>query len=55
LVVGDVSADKTVAKADAAAVFTIPLKRGQTRLKGSFLDKNDGELCGAFYTTVRRK
>jgi len=54
LSIGDFSADTPVAEADRAAIFTVPLKRGQTRLKGSFLGKNDRELCGSFYVTVRR-
>jgi hypothetical protein len=32
----------------------MPLKQGQTMLRGTFLDDQGKEICGAYYVSVRR-
>jgi hypothetical protein len=34
--------------------FGPTLKQGQTMLRGTFLDDQGNEICGAYYTSVRR-
>ena len=36
------------------AVFNVSLKQGQTMLRGTFLDDQGKEICGAYYVSVRR-
>jgi len=45
---------KPVAPGDKAAVFTVPLRAGKTRLQTWFYDASGAELCGAFYAMARR-
>ena len=35
-------------------MFKVSLKQGQTMLRGTFLDKQGKEICGAYYVNVRR-
>ena len=53
LVVGGTDQSKPVVQSDKAAIFTVHLPAGQTTLQTWFYDKNDKELCGAFYVYVR--
>ena len=39
---------------DTVAVFNVSLKQGQTMLRGTFLDDQGKEICGAYYVSVRR-
>jgi hypothetical protein len=43
-----------VAQTDTVAVFNVSLKQGQTMLRGTFLDDQGKEICGAYYVSVRR-
>jgi hypothetical protein len=54
LSVGEFKGEKEVAGTDTAAVFNISLKRGQTMLRGTFLDDQGKAICGAYYVSVRR-
>jgi hypothetical protein len=54
LAVGEFKGEKEVAQTDTVAVFKVSLKQGQTMLRGTFLDKQGKEICGAYYTSVRR-
>jgi len=54
LTVGEFKGDKDVAQSDTAVSFTVSLKQGQTMLRGTFLDDQGKEICGAYYTSVRR-
>ena len=40
---------------DKGVTFSVRLKAGRTQLQTSFLDASGAELCGAYYTEVRRK
>ena len=51
--VGEVDVVQPVAEDDKAAVFTVQLKPGNTRLKTWFYDAQGKELCGAIYVEVR--
>ena len=52
--VGEFKGDKDVAQTDTVAVFNVSLKQGQTMLRGTFLDDQGKEICGAYYVSVRR-
>jgi hypothetical protein len=54
LAVGEFKGEKDVAQTDTVASFTMPLKQGQTMLRGTFLDDQGKEICGAYYVSVRR-
>jgi hypothetical protein len=54
LSVGDFKGEKDVASSETAVSFTLPLKQGQTMLRGTFLDDHGKEICGAYYVSVRR-
>ena len=54
LTVGEFKGEKDVAQTDTVAVFNVSLKQGQTMLRGTFLDNQGKEICGAYYTSVRR-
>ena len=52
--VGDVEKSTPVTPADTAATFTLTLKAGKTKLRATFLDQADKQICGAFYVSARR-
>jgi arylsulfatase len=52
LAVGEFKGEKDVALSDAVVSFTLSLKQGQTMLRGTFLDDQDKEICGAYYVSV---
>lgn len=54
LTVGEFKGEKEVAPTDTVALSTVPLKQGQTMLRGTFLDDQCKEICGAYYVSVRR-
>jgi hypothetical protein len=54
LAVGEFNGEKDVALSDAFVTFTLPLKQGQTMLRGTFLDNQGKEICGAYYVNVHR-
>jgi hypothetical protein len=54
LTVGEFKGEKDVASSDTAISFTLPLKQGQTMLRGTFLNDQGKEICGAYYVSVRR-
>jgi arylsulfatase len=54
LAVGEFNGEKDVALSDAFVTFTLPLKQGQTMLRGTFLDDQGKEICGAYYVNVHR-
>ena len=54
MTVGEVKGEKEVAQSDTVAVFTVSLKQGQTMLRGTFLNDQGKEICGAYYVSVRR-
>ena len=54
LSVGEFNGGKEVAQNDTVAVFNVSLKQGQTMLRGTFLDDQGKEICGAYYVSVRR-
>jgi len=54
LSVGDFKGEKDVAPSDTSVSFTVPLKQGQTMLRGTFLDDQGKEICGAYYVSVHR-
>jgi hypothetical protein len=54
LTVGEFKGEKEVAQSDTVAVFTVSLKQGQTMLRGTFLNDQGKEICGAYYVSVRR-
>jgi hypothetical protein len=54
LSVGDFNGGKEVVQNDTVAVFNVSLKQGQTMLRGTFLDDQGKEICGAYYVSVRR-
>ena len=54
LAVGEFKGEKEVAQTDTVAVFKVSLKQGQTMLRGTFLDDQGKEICGAYYASVRR-
>jgi len=43
-----------LAQTDTVALFNVSLKQGQTMLRGTFLDDQGKEICGAYYVSVRR-
>lgn len=53
--IGDVDQTQPVQPGDQSAVFTVHLKAGETKLQTWFYDKDGNELCGAYYTEVRRQ
>ncbi len=53
--VADFDSSKPVVATDKATTFTVKLKAGKTQLQTWFYDANGKELCGAYYTEVRRK
>jgi hypothetical protein len=53
--IGDVDQSQAVQPGDRSAVFTVNLEAGETRLQTWFYDKDGNELCGAYYTEVRRQ
>jgi hypothetical protein len=55
LKIGDIDRTQPVKAGDQAVSFTIALKAGPTKLQTWFYDAEGNELCGAFYTEVRRK
>ncbi len=55
LKIAGVDVSKPVGPHDKAATFVVKLTAGQTKLQTWFYDADDNELCGAFYTYVRRK
>ena len=52
--VGEFKGEKDVTSSDTVVSFTMPLKQGQTMLRGTFLDDSGKEICGAYYVSVRR-
>jgi len=52
LAVGEFKGEKDVALSDKFVKFTLPLKQGQTMLRGTFLDDQGKEICGAYYVSV---
>jgi arylsulfatase A-like enzyme len=55
LAIGDADQSMPVGPDDKAAAFTVKLKAGPAQLQTWFYDAAGKELCGAFYTYVRRK
>jgi arylsulfatase len=55
LKIADLDLSRAVGKDDKAATFTVKLKAGKTSLQTWFYDADGKELCGAYYTEVRRK
>jgi arylsulfatase len=55
LKIGDTDRDAPVKETDKAITFTVTLKAGRTQLQTWFYDAAGKELCGAYYTDVRRK
>jgi arylsulfatase len=53
--IGEFDLSRDVSDADHAAVFTVKLPSGRTRLQTWFYDKNGDALCGAYYVYVTRK
>ena len=53
--VGGFDANRPVGPQDAAVAFTAPLRAGPAQLQTWFLDAEGKPVCGAYYTTVRRK
>jgi hypothetical protein len=53
LSVGEFNGGKEVAQNDTVAVFNVSPKPGQTMLRGTFLDDQGKEICGAYYVSVR--
>ncbi|HXG08736.1 MAG TPA: arylsulfatase [Gemmataceae bacterium] len=53
--IADVDQSQPVRGDETAAVFTVKLKAGRTQLQTWFYDAAGKELCGAYYTVVRRK
>jgi arylsulfatase len=54
LKVGDFDRTADVKKDDKGVAFTVPLRKGRTRLQTWLLDGDGKELCGAYYVEVRR-
>ena len=54
LAVGEFKGEKDVALSDAVVSFTLSLKQGQTMLRGTFLDDQGKEICGAYYVSVHQ-
>jgi hypothetical protein len=54
LAVGEFKGEKDVALSDKFVKFILPLKQGQTMLRGTFLDDQGKEICGAYYVSVHR-
>ena len=52
--IGDVEQAMPVGPEDVAATFKVQLKAGKTKLQTWLLDKAGKELCGAYYTYVKR-
>jgi hypothetical protein len=44
-----------VKEGDAAAVFRVPLKEGNTTLRGEFYNSEGDRLCGAYYVYITRE
>jgi len=55
LAIGDFERTVSVGDRDPAAVFTVELRKGKTRLRTWFLDRMGRPLCGAYYVDVRRQ
>ena len=55
LKVGAIDEVKPVHTEDTAAAFRIDLAAGRTQIQTWFLDAQGEELCGAYYTYVRRQ
>lgn len=53
--ISDFDATRAVSTNDKAATFIVKLKAGKTQLHTWFYDAEGKELCGAFYTEVRKK
>ncbi len=53
--IGEFDASLPVAAGDKAVTFTARLPAGPAQLQTWFLDAEGGELCGAYYVTVRRR
>jgi hypothetical protein len=52
--VGLLDESKPVGKGDKSAVFRANLVSGKTQIQTWFYDADDQELCGAYYTYIRR-
>jgi arylsulfatase len=55
LKIGALDESRPVKEGEKGVVFTVKLKAGQMQLQTWFYDADGKELCGAFYTEVRRK
>jgi len=53
LTVGEFKGEKDVTSSATAVSFTMPLKQGQTMLRGTFLDDQGNDICGAYYVSIR--
>jgi len=54
LKIGDVDETKPIEAGAKAAIFTVNLKAGKTRLETWFTDDEGGESRGAYYVCVKR-
>ena len=52
--IADIDQTRPVGANDVAAIFTVKLKAGKTRLHTALLNKAGKELCGAYYAYVNR-
>lgn len=52
--IGEQRVSASIAAADHAAVFRLPLKAGRTEVEATFQDADGRHLCSAFFVTGRR-
>ncbi len=55
LILGDYNKTITTKPTDTVATFNLHLEKGNTKIEGIFLDKNNKPICGAFYIELLRK